>query len=109
MRARLLVRWGIGLACLAVCIALGMPVPHAAQQAQDDFTVRVDSAARLGPFKPIYTYFGGDEPNYTYMQNGRKLVAELAGLSADPVYIRTHNLLTTGDGTPALKWGSTNA
>ena len=26
-----------------------------------------------------------------------------------PVYIRAHNLLTTGDGTPALKWGSTNA
>ncbi|MFZ0964865.1 MAG: beta-xylosidase [Terriglobia bacterium] len=25
------------------------------------------------------------------------------------MYIRTHNLLTTGDGTPALKWGSTNA
>ena len=24
-------------------------------------------------------------------------------------YFRTHNLLTTGDGTPALKWGSTNA
>jgi xylan 1,4-beta-xylosidase len=26
-----------------------------------------------------------------------------------PVYVRTHNLLTTGDGSPALKWGSTNA
>jgi len=25
-----------------------------------------------------------------------------------PVYVRTHNLLTSGDGTPALKWGSTN-
>ena len=26
-----------------------------------------------------------------------------------PVYVRTHNLFTTGDGTPALKWGSSNA
>ena len=26
-----------------------------------------------------------------------------------PVYFRAHNLLSTGDGTPALKWGSTNA
>ena len=26
-----------------------------------------------------------------------------------PVFVRAHNLLTTGDGTPALKWGSTNA
>ncbi len=25
------------------------------------------------------------------------------------VYFRAHNLLTTGDGTPGLKWGSTNA
>lgn len=25
------------------------------------------------------------------------------------VHVRAHNLLTTGDGTPALKWGSTNA
>ena len=30
-------------------------------------------------------------------------------LSPVPVYVRTHNLLTSGDGTPALKWGSTNA
>jgi len=25
------------------------------------------------------------------------------------VFVRTHNLLTSGDGTPALKWGSTGA
>ena len=30
-------------------------------------------------------------------------------MSPVPVYVRAHNLLTTGDGTPALKWGSTNA
>ena len=77
--------------------------------AQETATIRVDSNARLGPYKPIYAYFGYDEPNYTYMPNGRKLVGELAQLSPVPVYIRAHNLLTTGDGTPALKWGSTNA
>ena len=58
---------------------------------------------------PVWAFFGYDEPNYTYMKDGRKLLAELAALSPVPVYIRTHNLLTTGDGTPALKWGSTNA
>jgi xylan 1,4-beta-xylosidase len=63
----------------------------------------------LGPFKPIYSYFGYDEPNYTYMKNGAKLVGELAALASAPVYIRTHFLLATGDGTPGLKWGSTNA
>jgi xylan 1,4-beta-xylosidase len=37
------------------------------------------------------------------------LLSELAALSPVPVFVRTHNLLTTGDGTAALKWGSTNA
>ncbi len=63
----------------------------------------------MGPFRPIYAYFGYDEPNYTYTKYGAKLVGELAALSPVPVYIRTHHLLCTGDGTAALKWGSTNA
>src|SRR6185295_4228270 len=77
--------------------------------AQDPITIRVSATEKTGPFKPIYRYFGYDEPNYTYMQNGRKLVGELAQLSPGQVYIRTHFMLTTGDGTPGLKWGSTNA
>jgi xylan 1,4-beta-xylosidase len=72
-------------------------------------TIRVNAAETSGPFKPIYGYFGYDEPNYTYAPNGRKLIGELADLSAVPVYIRTHFMLCTGDGTPGLKWGSTNA
>jgi hypothetical protein len=43
------------------------------------------------------------------MKDGKKLLSEIAALSPVPVFVRTHNLLTTGDGTPALKWGSTNA
>jgi xylan 1,4-beta-xylosidase len=77
--------------------------------AQDTVSIRVDAAAAVGPFKPIYAYFGYDEPNYTYTRNGRKLVGELGEMSAVPVYIRTHFMLTTGDATPGLKWGSTNA
>jgi xylan 1,4-beta-xylosidase len=71
--------------------------------------IRVDAANTLGPYKSIYAYFGYDEPNYTYMKDGRKLIAELQALSPVPVQIRAHHLLVTGDGTPALKWGSTNA
>ncbi len=77
--------------------------------AQNTTTIRVNAAETLGPFKPIYGYFGYDEPNYTYTKNGRKLIGELAAASAAPVYIRTHFMLATGDGTPGLKWGSTNA
>ena len=71
--------------------------------------IRVDAAARQGPFRPIYYYFGYDEPNYTYSPNGKKLIRELTALSPARIVIRTHHLLITGDGTPAMKWGSTNA
>jgi hypothetical protein len=63
----------------------------------------------LGPVTPIWAWFGHDEPNYTTMPNGRRLLTQLASAMPVPVHARTHNLLTSGDGRPALKWGSTNA
>jgi xylan 1,4-beta-xylosidase len=75
----------------------------------DRVTIEVDANTRLGPMKPIWAWFGYDEPNYTYMKDGKKLLSQLAAASPVTVYVRTHNLLTTGDGTAALKWGSTNA
>ncbi|MEZ5043200.1 MAG: polysaccharide deacetylase family protein [Saprospiraceae bacterium] len=71
--------------------------------------IQVDFKQKKGPMDPVYAWFGYDEPNYTYMKDGRKLLSELADLSPVPVFVRAHNLLTTGDGKPALKWGSTNA
>jgi xylan 1,4-beta-xylosidase len=81
----------------------------AAASAQQPVDIRVDANATLGTYRPIYAYFGYDEPNYTYAPNGRKLIGELAALSPVRVEVRAHHLLVTGDGTPALKWGSTNA
>jgi xylan 1,4-beta-xylosidase len=72
-------------------------------------TIRVDASKSLGPLHPVWRFFGADEPNYAYMKHGRKLLGELGQLKPESVYFRTHNLLTSGDGTPALKWGSTNA
>jgi xylan 1,4-beta-xylosidase len=72
-------------------------------------TIKVDAARPQGELKPIWRFFGADEPNYATMKDGRKLLAELGRLGPHQVYFRAHNLLTTGDGTPALKWGSTNA
>ena len=69
--------------------------------------IAVESHRPLGPWRPIWNWFGYDEPNYTDQPHGRALLADLAALHAGPVYVRTHNLLTSGDGTPALKWGST--
>lgn len=75
----------------------------------DRVDIRVDTAATVAPMAPVWAWFGYDEPNYTYTDNGKKLLTELAAASPVPVYVRVHNLLTTGDGQPALKWGSTNA
>jgi xylan 1,4-beta-xylosidase len=80
-----------------------------AESAPFPVAISVDAAAKSGELKPIWRYFGADEPNYAYMPNGRKLLGELGELAPQQIYFRAHNLLTTGDGTPALKWGSTNA
>jgi xylan 1,4-beta-xylosidase len=71
--------------------------------------IRVNLAKETGPMSPVWAWFGYDEPNYTYMKDGKKLLSEIAALSPVPVYVRAHNLLTTGNGEAALKWGSTNA
>lgn len=80
----------------------------AAQDAMKPATVTVDIAHAVGPYKPIYSWFGYDEANFTTMRDGRKLLRELRDLSPVPVHIRAHHLLTSGDGTAELKWSSTN-
>src|SRR5574337_611720 len=71
-------------------------------------TIRVHAGSDAGPFRPIYDWFGYDKPNYTYGEHGAALLRELSALSREPVHIRTHNLLTRGNGEASLKWGSTN-
>lgn len=71
--------------------------------------IRVEVAKPQGELKRIWRFFGADEPNYAYLKDGRKLVGELGALAPKQVFFRAHNLLNTGDGTPALKWGSTGA
>jgi xylan 1,4-beta-xylosidase len=71
--------------------------------------INIDFEKEIGEMKPIWAWWGYDEPNYTYMKDGKKLLSEIAALSPVPVYVRTHSLLVTGEGTHALKWGSTNA
>ena len=70
--------------------------------------VVVDAGVTGEAVKPVWRFFGADEPNYATMKDGRSTLATLGRLRPGKVYFRTHNLLTSGDGTPALKWGSTN-
>lgn len=79
-----------------------------AQPEQQKTVISVNLEKELGNFSPAWAWFGYDEPNYTHMKDGKKLLSELVALSPVPVYVRTHNLLNSGDGNPALKWGSTN-
>jgi xylan 1,4-beta-xylosidase len=72
-------------------------------------SIRVQATNFMGELKPIWRFFGADEPNYAYMKHGQKLLGELGELRPKRVYFRAHNLLSSGDGTPALKWGSTGA
>jgi len=97
-------------AAAALVLCLGI-IPTAALAQGDAIPVRVMvDAGQVGdPVNPVWRFFGADEPNYATMKDGRTTLATLGNLAPDRVYFRTHNLLTSGDGTPALKWGSTNA
>ena len=100
---------------IAIVLPLfGQAACHAAEatpSANEPFAVavRVDAGKTKGALKPIWRFFGADEPNYAYMKDGRKLIQELGELKPQEVFFRAHSLLVSGDGTPALKWGSTGA
>jgi len=83
--------------------------PALAQTPTKSAVVDINFNKSVGEMYPMWAWFGYDEPNYTYMKDGKKLLTALAALSPTPVYVRAHSLLVTGDGTAALKWGSTNA
>lgn len=85
-------------------LAAEAPAPGAAQSV----TITVDTARVTGNLAPVWRFFGADEPNYATMKDGRKLLTALGKLRSGEVYFRTHNLLNSGDGTPAFKWGSTD-
>jgi len=108
-----------GLVSLALpLLALGQPtapvtvaasVSEPTSAAPFPVAIQVDAAKPVGPMKPIWRFFGADEPNYATMKDGKKLIGQIGELRPKDTFFRTHNLLCTGDGTAALKWGSTNA
>ncbi len=89
-----------------VCVLLSLGV---AQAQTFPVQITIDTEHPTGPLKPIWRFFGADEPNYAYMKHGKELLGELGELKRDEVFFRTHNLLVTGKGEHGLKWGSTNA
>ncbi len=108
-RALYVVRISLLAALLPAAAALlpqaGTPLPA---KIAAPVSIQVHAGQLIGPYTPIWNYFGADEPNYLYAPHGKKLLGELAALSPVPVYFRPHNLFTTGQGDGSLKWGSTN-
>jgi xylan 1,4-beta-xylosidase len=97
------------LVCVAqAATAQGVVPPASAASSESSATITVDFANKVGPYKPIYSWFGYDEANYTTMKDGKVLLKQLRDLSPVPVYIRAHHLLTSGDGKAELKFSSTN-
>jgi xylan 1,4-beta-xylosidase len=92
----------------AIALAAWLALWPVQAQAPRPVQVDVDAARVAAPLPPVWRFFGADEPNYATMKDGRKLLTELGKLRSGEVYFRAHNLLSTGDGTPSFKWGSTN-
>ncbi len=102
----------IALGCFALQLSAFAAVSSSESAPQTDsfpVLIQVDASQPKGELHPIWRFFGADEPNYATMKNGSKLIGELGALASKNVFFRAHNLLTSGDGTPAPKWGSTGA
>jgi xylan 1,4-beta-xylosidase len=94
---------------IGFCSSLALvTVLLAARAVAFEVTVTVDAGKPTGSLPPIWRFFGADEPNYATQPDGEKLLLELGNLRPGQVYFRAHNLMTSGDGTPDFKWGSTN-
>src|SRR6476620_8023214 len=96
-------------AVAGLVMAVGSWSVVARAQAPARVDVSVDGTVAGTPLEKVWQNYGYDEVNYTTTAVGRDLLSTLATVNTAPVHIRTHFLLNTGDGTAALKWGSTNA
>src|ERR1700729_2655993 len=95
--------------CLCSFGLLAATLSGYGQEKTPPVAIHVNLMQEQGSLPPIWSFFGYDEANYTYMKDGRKLLTELAALSPVVVNVRAHHLLVSGNGEPGLKWSSTNA
>lgn len=91
----------------SLLVATLLARPCSAQGAAS-VNVSVDATAAGTPLERVWPYYGFDEINYTTTQEGQALLAALVSAHTAPVRVRNHFLFNNGDGTPSLKWGSTN-
>ena len=99
--------WAWLAALLASFASFALPSPARAQ-APATVNVSVDATAAGTPLERVWAFHGYDELNYTITPEGAALLGSLAAAHSAPVHVRNHFLFNSGDGTPALKWGSTD-
>jgi xylan 1,4-beta-xylosidase len=103
---------GVVVVVLAVVLVLAAAVvapARALAQTPATVNVTVDATTPGAALERVWPYHGYDEVNVSTTPDGQSLLHTLATAHTAPVHVRTHFLLNTGDGTYALKWGSTNA
>jgi xylan 1,4-beta-xylosidase len=96
------------VATLATSLVFGF-APAVWAQTPAQVTIAVDATGAGTPLERVWPNYGYDECNNTTTAEDKDLLSTVATANNAPVHIRTHFLLNTGDGTPSLKWGSTNA
>ena len=61
-----------------------MPSPQKPQKSYGvSISIRADRPT--GPYRPLWNWFGYDEPNYTYSENGKKLVLQWGSPKKSPL------------------------
>jgi xylan 1,4-beta-xylosidase len=54
---------------------------HTAFAQTDTVHISINTKNVIGPYNPIWSYFGYDEANFTTMKDGKKLLTELSQFS----------------------------
>jgi xylan 1,4-beta-xylosidase len=93
---------------VALVFGASSGVSSLARAQAEPVTIAVDATAPGALLERVWAYYGYDEVNYTTTPEGEDLLRALASMHSAQVFVRTHFLFNTGDGTPSLKWGSTN-
>src|SRR5215207_3245538 len=79
---------------IAFCLMAAVSRAAAAQAADQPgvntpafpVSLSVDAGKKFGAMRPIWRYFGADEPNYAYMKDGSKLLSALGKLGPGTEY-----------------------
>jgi hypothetical protein len=74
-------RNGLGSGLLAAFWLAGSSALAQAPTADIPVSITVDAAKPVGELRPIWRFFGADEPNYATMKDGRKLLGHLGALA----------------------------